>query len=89
MKIFECSKYIGYFLFYKAEKYHYRAIFENDYPQSHDSAPKGQKPIVQGIALGFVVNVFFALKGQKHYLILGLLPLQGELPNFCVPRALP
>ena len=65
MKIIECSKYIGYFLFYKAEKYHYRAIFENDYPQSHDSAPKGQKPIAQGIALGFVVNVFFRPEGAK------------------------
>ena len=29
MKIFECSKYIGYFLFYKAKKYHYR-IYWND-----------------------------------------------------------
>ena len=29
MKIFECSKYIGYFLFYKAKKYHYRIYWHD------------------------------------------------------------
>ena len=33
---------------------------------------------------------FFALKGQKHCLEIGLLPLQGEItPTPCPPKALP
>ena len=42
----------------------------------------GQRPMYKVVGI-------FALKGQKHYLILELLPLQGEYTNCLVHRAMP
>ena len=48
-------------------------------PKAHSI---GQRPMYKVVGI-------FALKGQKHYLILELLPLQGELIGALYRRALP
>ena len=54
---------------------------------------KAQKLLAQGIALGNVGKNKVALKGQKLYVLSGvlkLLPLQGDFAVFILkPRALP
>jgi len=49
---------------------------------------KAQKQLAQGIALG-QVSELFALQGQKLQYEVMLLPLQGEITNCHLPRAMP
>ena len=55
--------------------------------QKRPERPK--KHLAQGIALGTSEMPTFALKGQKHITLVGLLPLQGEVDISVLPRAMP
>ena len=49
---------------------------------------KAQKHLAQGIALG-LVSEFSPCKGKSSNIEVMLLPLQGEITNLHLPRAVP